>query len=264
MDPGSARARPRDPGRAPRPAPQGDRVSAEPGGPPADPVASALPITHVPAAAGTARDHDHDAAPSSSPDEQGPPAFFFDFGDPESYLAAERVLQTLPVATPWVPIDSSRLPDATWGGFRCAEDEAAARERIAATAVERGLQPVVWPAVVPPDTRKALLAAWYAKGIGRVVSFSLPAFRQAFAGGHDLGSETPVLLAASACEMHPRAIVQAFGRPVIAAALDDATERAIAQGVRRVPAVWTGDRVFHGDAGVDEAAAHLESRLPPG
>lgn len=231
-----------------------------------------LPISLVPArgdheghdrapADATARDHDHDAAPT--PDEQGPPAFFFDFGEPEAYLAAERVLQTLPVATPWVPIDSSRLPGSTWGGFRCAEDEAAARERIEALAAERGLQPVIWPAVVPPDTRKALLAAWYAKGIGRVVSFSLPAFRQAFAGGHDLGSETPVLLAASACEMHPRAIVQAFGRPVIAAALDDATDRAIAAGVQRVPAVWTGDRVFHGDAGVDEAAAYLAAQLPP-
>lgn len=237
--------------------------------------ASGLPITHVPArgdghedhgpvgpTAPTARDHDHDAAPADA-DPTRPPAFFFDFGEPEAYLAAERVLQTLPVATPWVPIDSSRLPSSTWGGFRCAEDEAAARERIEALAAERGLQPVIWPAVLPPDTRKALLAAWYAKGIGRGVSYSLPAFRQAFAGGHDLGSETPVLLAASACEMHPRAIVQAFGRPVIAAALDHATDHAIAVGVQRVPAVWTGDRVFHGDAGVDEAAAHLAAGLPP-
>jgi 2-hydroxychromene-2-carboxylate isomerase len=199
---------------------------------------------------------EHGGAPDVPADE-GPPAFFFDFGEPEAYLAAERVLQTLPVATPWVPIDSSRLAGATWGGFRCAADEAAARERIEALAAQRGLQPLRWPAVVPADTRLALLAAWYAKGIGRVVSFSLPAFRQAFAGGHDLSHETPVLLAASACEMHPRAIVQAFGRPAIAAALDAATERAIAAGVRRTPAIWTGDRVFHGDAGVDEAAAHL-------
>jgi 2-hydroxychromene-2-carboxylate isomerase len=247
--------------------------SADDAPPAAGAVASAdggLRITQVPAGrdavaadghdhdAGTKRDHDHDAAPT--PGDEGPPAFFFDFGDPESYLAAERVLRTLPVATPWVPIDSSQLPERTWGGFRCAEDEAAARERIEAGAAGYGLQPVVWPPVVPPDTRKALLAAWYAKGIGRVVSFSLPAFRQAFAGGHDLGTETPVLLAASACEMHPRAIVQAFERPVIAAALDGATDRAIAAGVRRVPAIWTGDRVFHGDDGVDEAAAHLEAR----
>jgi 2-hydroxychromene-2-carboxylate isomerase len=285
---GAADRRPSSPGDGPAGAPTGSGDEAVPGGgavigggavdgvpcvsqvPAGDGVApGVLPVTQVRAGdaagagdAGTARDHDHDAVPT--PGEQGPPAFFFDFGAPEAYLAAERVLQTLPVATPWVPIDASRLPEDSWGGFRCAEDEAAARERVAATAAERGLQPVRWPAVVPADTRRALLAAWYAKGIGRVVSFSLPAFRQAFAGGHDLGTETPVLLAASACEMHPRAILQAFERPVIAAALDDATDRAIALGIRRVPAIWTGDRVFHGDAGVDEAAAHLAATAGPG
>jgi 2-hydroxychromene-2-carboxylate isomerase len=194
---------------------------------------------------------------AAPPTEEGPPAFLFDFRDPESYLAAERVLATLPVATPWVPIDSSRLPDSSWGGFRCAADEEAARERIAATAAGRGLQPLRWPAAVPFDSRLALLAAWYAKGIGRVVSYALPAFRQAYAGGHDLSAEAYVLLAASACEMHPRAVVQALGRPSVAAALDAATERALAAGVRSTPAVWTGDRVFHGDAGLEDAAAHL-------
>ncbi len=194
-------------------------------------------------------------------DAEGPPAFYFDFRDPGSYLAAERVLQTLPVATPWVPIDASRLPGPhAWEGFRCETDHEAYRERIEAVADERGLQPLRWPVEVPFDSRLALLAAWYAKGIGRVVSFSLPAFRQAFAGGHDLATETYVLLAASACEMHPRAVVQAFGRPSVAAELDDATERAIARGVRTVPAVWTGDRVFHGDDELDAAAAHLMPR----
>jgi 2-hydroxychromene-2-carboxylate isomerase len=199
-------------------------------------------------------------ADDRAPADEGPPAFFFDFRDPESYLAAERVLRTLPVATPWVPIDSARLPSSSWDGFRCETDEAAARDRIARTAAERGLQPLRWPAEVPFDSRLALLAAWYAKGIGRVVSFALPAFRQAYAGGHDLSTETPVLLAASACEMHPRAVVQAFERPVIARALDAATDHAIAAGVRRTPAVWTGDAIFHGDDGLDDAAAHLAPR----
>jgi 2-hydroxychromene-2-carboxylate isomerase len=254
-------------------------------GPP-DP-ADGLPLTRWPAGAPGARDADTadgppvpagtgPAAPGGTsadptagedpppPADEGPPAFFFDFRDPESYLAAERVLTTLPVATPWVPIDSARLPSSSWDGFRCETDEAAARDRITAVAAERGLQPLRWPAEVPFDSRLALLAAWYAKGIGRVVSFALPAFRQAYAGGHDLSTETPVLLAASACEMHPRAVVQAFERPAIARALADATDRAIAAGVLRTPAVWTGDAVFHGDDGLDEAAAHLAPRAAGG
>ncbi|MFA4928735.1 MAG: DsbA family protein [Patulibacter sp.] len=197
-------------------------------------------------------------SPAADVEAEGPPAFYYDFRDPWSYLAAERVLQTLPVATPWVPIDASRLPGPhAWEGFRCAADQDAARERVAQVARERGLQPVRWPVEVPFDSRLALLAAWYAKGIGRVVSFSLPAFRQAFAGGHDLSTETYVLLAASACEMHPRAVVQAFGRPSVAAELDDATTRAIERGVQTVPAVWTGDRIFHGDDQLEAAAAYL-------
>lgn len=201
-------------------------------------------------------------SPPAGPGEEGPPAFYYDFRDPWSYLAAERVLHTLPVATPWVPIDASRLPGPhAWDGFRCEADVDAHRERIEQVARERGLQPMRWPVEVPFDSRLALLAAWYAKGIGRVVSFSLPAFRQAFAGGHDLATETYVLLAASACEMHPRAVVQAFGRPSVAAELDDATTRAIARGVQTVPAVWAGDRVFHGDDQLEAAAAHL---TPPG
>lgn len=221
---------------------------------------------HGPAGGSTAADG-ADAATSAAPttpdlpadlDAEGPPAFYYDFRDPWSYLAAERVLHTLPVATPWVPIDASRLPGPhAWEGFRCETDRDAARERVEAIAAERGLQPVRWPVELPFDSRLALLAAWYAKGIGRVVSFSLPAFRQAFAGGHDLAHETYVLLAASACEMHPRAVVQAFGRPSVAAELDAATDRAIARGVTTVPAVWTGDRVFHGDDQLDAAAAHL-------
>ena len=49
-----------------------------------------------------------------------------------------------------------------------------------------GLQPLRWPDPFPFDSEQALLAATYAKSIGRVVAFSLAAFRQAFAGGHAL------------------------------------------------------------------------------
>ena len=38
------------------------------------------------------------------------PAFYFDLASPEAYLAAERVLQVMPVATPWVPVLERELP----------------------------------------------------------------------------------------------------------------------------------------------------------
>ena len=54
-----------------------------------------------------------------------------------------------------------------------------------------------------------MLAATYAKQVGRTVAFSLAAFRQAFAGGRDLGDTDTVLIAAAACEMHPAAVLRA-------------------------------------------------------
>lgn len=213
-----------------------------------------------PAGGGRVGDDHGGGAPGDDgmPDPEGPPAFYFDFRDPDSYLAAERVMRALPVATPWVPIDAGRLPGPhAWEGFRCEADEQAARERIARVAAERGLQPLRWPVEVPFDSTLALRAAWYAKGLGRVVSFSLPAFRQAYAGGHDLATEAFVLISASAAEMHPRAVGQALRREPVIASLEQATARAIERGVRTTPAIWTGDRVFHGDGGIDEAARHL-------
>jgi 2-hydroxychromene-2-carboxylate isomerase len=178
-------------------------------------------------------------------------AFYFDFASPEAYLASERVLGLLPFAAEWVPI---RSPRAWSDGFRCAEEAAIARAEIERTAAARTLQGLRWPPEF--DSELALRAATFAKQIGRVVAFSLAAFRQAYAGGADLGDTDVVLIAASACEMHPRAVLQALERDAIGRALDEATAEAVARGVADVPAVWTPDgRLLAGDAALDGVAA---------
>jgi 2-hydroxychromene-2-carboxylate isomerase len=182
----------------------------------------------------------------------GPPraAFYFDFANPEAYLAAERVLQTLPFAAEWIPIRAPR----DWSAFRCAEEEHIARSAIERTAAARGLQPVRWPPAF--DSELALRAATYAKSIGRAVAFSLAAFRQAYAGAHDLGDTDVILIAGSACEMHPRAILQALEREAVVRQLDEATALAARRGVPDVPAVWTSaGRVLAGDAALDGVTA---------
>ena len=192
------------------------------------------------------------------PAPEGPPCLYLDFREPDAYLVAERALQALPVATPWVPVDSTRLGGTSpWEGLRCEQEEASLREDLERRAAAQGVQPVRWPTDVPFDSRKALLAATYAKQIGRMVSFSLPAFRQAYAGGHDLAQEAFVLLAASACEMHPRAVSQSLAREPVIRALDAATARARERGVRRVPAVWTGETVLEGPDCIEQAAELL-------
>jgi 2-hydroxychromene-2-carboxylate isomerase len=69
------------------------------------------------------------------------------------------------------------------------------------------------------------------------VAFSLAAFRQAFAGGRDLGEEDTVLIAGAACEMHPSALIKGMGLRTTIQALAAATERARRDGVTALPTV---------------------------
>ncbi len=131
--------------------------------------------------------------------------------------------------------------------------------RIEQQAALLGLQPLRWPVRWPPDTTTAMLAATYAKHVGRAVAFSLAAFRQAFAGGRDLGDEGTVLIAAAACEMHPNAILKGITLRSVTGALRDAS----AQGAARctLPAIQVGDELLQGPDCI-ELAQQLMAAAP--
>jgi 2-hydroxychromene-2-carboxylate isomerase len=189
-----------------------------------------------------------------------PPAFFFDLASPAAYLAAERALAVLP-GVEWVPVLARDLPGAeTFESFRCAEERDIALAAIERAAASYGLQPLRWPDPFPFDSVFAMRVATYAKQIGRTVAFAHAAFRQAFAGGRSLDEPDSVVIAAAACEMHPAAVLRAANLRGVQSGLGDATARAVALGVRDVPAVWTGTRVVHGEAQLESAASELVAR----
>ncbi len=191
-------------------------------------------------------------------------AFYFDLASPLAYLAAEQVLAGLGAPAAWQPVLARELPHAErFEGFRCAAEADAFREDVERRARALGLQRVRWPASFPFDSEPAMRVATYAKEIGRAVPFAQAAFRQAFAGGHDLSDPDFVLVAAAACEMHPRAVLAAAERESIAEQLRAATADAAAQGVRDVPAVRVGDHVFDGEAAIPEARAAVEAMSSP-
>jgi 2-hydroxychromene-2-carboxylate isomerase len=183
--------------------------------------------------------------------------FYYDLASPDAYLAAERVMHVLPEIPEWVPVRLGGLAAGGVGAFRCAEEEQIYRADVDDRARRYELQAVRWPDPFPADTEWAMLAATYAKQIGRGVAFSLAAFRQAFAGGRDLSQRDSVLIAAAACEMHPVALVKGAGLGSIATRLHEATAAAAAAGVLDVPAVLVGDTVFHGDRELEKAAGAL-------
>ena len=152
--------------------------------------------------------------------------FYYDLGSPECYLMAERIAGgELPGTPEWEPVHLQTMS---------AEPDRGLIERLAS---EQGLQALRWPERWPPDTRRAMLAATYAKRIGRTVAFSLAAFRQAFAGARDLSDTDTLLIAGAACEMHSAALLKALETRSVADALEAANVRAAAAGVESLPAV---------------------------
>jgi 2-hydroxychromene-2-carboxylate isomerase len=189
-----------------------------------------------------------------------PAAFYFDLRSPEAYFAAERALAVLPAPCEWQPILASMLPRAeTFETYRCEYELAALRENVERRATALELQPFVWPEPFPFDSEFAMLVATFAKRIGKTVAFALAAFRQAFAGGHALSDRDHVLIAAAACEMHPRAILQATATRGLRAELERSSEGALELGVSDVPAVRIGERVLVGERALEEAGALLAS-----
>jgi 2-hydroxychromene-2-carboxylate isomerase len=181
------------------------------------------------------------------------PVFYYDLGDPACYFAAEQVMSALPVAPEWEPVLAGEIAQSTEPGI-APSAAPPDLEPLAEQARQLGLQPLRWPASWPPDTRQAMLAATYAKRVGRAVAFSLAAFRQAFAGGRDLGDEHTVLIAAAAAEIHPAALLKGIALRSVHDAQAQANARARAVGVTALPAIQIGDSVLQGDGILDQAA----------
>jgi 2-hydroxychromene-2-carboxylate isomerase len=185
--------------------------------------------------------------------------FFYDLGSPYAYLAAERISAVFDDAgadpPEWQPILLGglfgRFDRDSWANG--PEREQGLRE-VERRAQAYGLPPIRWPDPFPGNTLPAMRAATFAKEIGRTVSFSQAAFRQAFAAGRDLSEPDNVFIAAASSELHPRSLTTAIARDAIKARLREATEHAGDLGVIGVPAVVVGDQVFWGDDRLEEAA----------
>jgi 2-hydroxychromene-2-carboxylate isomerase len=186
------------------------------------------------------------------------PVFYFDLGSPYAYLAAERVnglfAENGLEAPEWQPI----LLGGLFQRFGRGSWAETPQRGVGIAEVERrasayGIRPIRWPDPFPGNTLAAMRAATYAKQTGRTVAFALAAFRQAFAAGRDLSDTENVLIAAAACELHPKAVLKAIETTGVKDALREATEAAGDLGVRGVPSLVVGERIFWGDDRLEDA-----------
>ena len=186
------------------------------------------------------------------------PVFYYDLGSPYAYLAAERLQRVLPVVPVWQPILLGGIWQETGGrSWATTDQREAGIAEVERRAADYGLMPVGWPEGWPNDTLQAMRVATFAQSIGRAVAFSLAAFRQAFAAGKDLSDVDNVLIAAAACELHPNAVLKALETQSVKDKLRDSTREAYERGVRGVPTIAVGDRLFYGDDHLEEAASAL-------
>jgi 2-hydroxychromene-2-carboxylate isomerase len=186
------------------------------------------------------------------------PIFYYDLGSPYAWLAAERIHAVLPVVPVWQPILLGGIWQQSGGGsWARTERRDEGMHEIERRAKEYGLLGVTWPDDWPANTLKAMRAAVFAQQAGRAVAFSLAAYRQAFAAGRDLADIDNVLIAAAACELHPKAVLKGIELQSTKDRLRAATDAAYERGVRGVPTVAVGDRLFYGDDRLEEAAVAL-------
>jgi 2-hydroxychromene-2-carboxylate isomerase len=149
-----------------------------------------------------------------------------------------------------------RFDRGSWG---LTPERDAGIAEVERRAGEYGLPAIRWPEPFPGNTLAAMRAATYAKQAGRTVAFTLAAFRQAFAAGKDLTDPDNVMIAAAACELHPRALESAVKTKAVKDGLREATDEAAAAGVFGVPSVRVGEQVFWGDDRLEEAVAAAAS-----
>lgn len=189
------------------------------------------------------------------------PVFYYDLGSPYAWLAAERIHEAMPVTPVWQPILLGgiwqRTGGGSWSRTDARDDGIAEVER---RARDYGLMEVSWPVEWPTNSLLAMRAATFAQQAGRAVAFSLAAFRQAFCAGRDLSELDSVLIAAAACELHPKAVAKGIESKAVKDRLRAATDEAAARGVVGVPTVAVGDELFWGDDRLEDAATAAGAR----
>ena len=186
------------------------------------------------------------------------PTLYYDLGSPYAFLAVERAEDVLRVPPRLQPIllgaFFERRGYGSWAHTDARERGQAEIERRAASY---GLPPLRWPPAWPPNTLRAMRAALWATNQGAGDRFARCAFRAAFLEGADLGHVEAVAEVAAQAGLDPIEMRAAVEDQALKDQLRAATEQAWTDGVRGVPTLRIGDRLFFGDDQLETAAAAL-------
>jgi 2-hydroxychromene-2-carboxylate isomerase len=175
---------------------------------------------------------------------------YFDLASPYAYLAFERAAGVLGEAPALQPVLAGAIfVHRGRGSWAHTDAKAANQAEIETRARRYGLPPIVWPSGWPPDALRAMRATvWAEQAHGRGAAFARAGYRAAFAEGRDLGDLDVLVAIARAAGLPAGELPHGLADPAVKAALREATDAAIARGVRGVPTVALDDgRLLFGD-----------------
>jgi 2-hydroxychromene-2-carboxylate isomerase len=182
------------------------------------------------------------------------PLFFFGAMSPYSWFAAERIERLLPQAR-WRGVLAGAVFKAndrvSWG---LTERRAEGIADCDARASRHGLGTIRWPEPWPTSDLLIARAMSFAEMRGTLKQFALGAMRLAFLEGADLGDLGAVLEAGWRAGIEASELEGALQDATVKEALRGVTAEALAIGVRGVPTVAIGTKLFWGDDRLEDAA----------
>jgi 2-hydroxychromene-2-carboxylate isomerase len=183
-----------------------------------------------------------------------PSVLYYDLASPYAYLAVSRAADVLGEAPRLQPVLVGAIFGLRGHGSWALTDQRAAGEaEIERRAKRYGLPPMAWPRGWPLNSLGPMRAAVWAERQGRQEAFARAVFEREFARGEDVSDVAR--LEEIGREVGVEGIREAIAEPEIKQALRAATEQAWERGVRGVPTLEAGGRLYFGDDRLEEAAA---------
>ena len=186
------------------------------------------------------------------------PQLYFDLASPYAYLALERAESVLGRPAKLVPVLVGAI--FGWrghGSWALTDERDAGQAEIERRAREYGLAPMDWPPAWPANALSAMRCATWAARQRRVAEFAHIVGRRQWTQSADIADLGVLAACATEAGLDAAAMLDAIQAAELKEHLRATTERAWEAGVKGVPTVGIGARLYFGDDRLEEAAAAL-------
>ncbi len=186
------------------------------------------------------------------------PELYFDLGSPYAYLAMERAESVLGRSVILVPVLVGAI--FGWrghGSWALTAERQAGMAEIERRAREYDLPSMDWPPEWPANALSAMRCATWAARQRRVAELAHIVGRRQWTQAANIADLDVLAACAAEAGLDATVMLDDIQAPELKEQLRATTERAFRDGVRGVPTVRVGERLFFGDDRLEEAGAAM-------